>query len=70
MTGAIFDNGETMKTIKRADLSKLHMVASGEKKQITKVIDNGVVKEWVGIGWITLDAPTDEERKTLPVVKD
>lgn len=53
-----------------AQLSNLRMVASGELKGITKVIDGGVVKEWVGIGWITLEPPTDEERKTLPVVED
>lgn len=58
-----------MKTIKRSELATIRMVVS-EKHRITKVIDGDVVKEWVGIGWITLDPPTEEERKTLPVVED
>lgn len=55
------------KRIHAERLSNLAMVAGGEKS-ITKVIDDGVVKEWVGFGWVDLRAATAEDRKTLPVV--
>lgn len=56
-------------TITRAELTNLRMVAGNEKKYSVVVID-GVVKEWVGIGWIEIRQPTAEDLKTLPVVED
>jgi len=46
------------------------MVEGGESR-ITKIIHQGRVKEWVGIGWIDVtDSTTPMERRALPVVKD
>ncbi len=56
-----------MKTVKSSELASFRMVASNEKKY-DRVIDKGVVKQWVGFGWVTEEAPTDEERATLPFV--
>lgn len=56
-------------TITRAELTNLRMVVGNEKKYSVVIID-GVVKEWVGIGWIEIRKPTEEDLKTLPVVED
>lgn len=56
-------------TIKRSELTNLRMVAGNEKKYSVVIID-GVVKEWVGIGWIEIREPTEEDRKTLSTVVD
>ena len=46
-------------TITREELSRLSFCNS--KKLPTKISDNGIVKEWVGIGWIELDEkPKDD----------
>ena len=55
--------------MKRTELSNLRMVAGNEKKYSTVVID-GLVKTWVGIGWITEREATAEDMKTYPVVED
>ena len=55
-------------TIPAAECSTLKMVAGNERK-ITCVIDEGEVKEWVGIGWITLRQATPSDRKRFPTVK-
>ena len=57
------------KTIKRAKLSNLSMVAGGEKT-ISKVILDGVVKQWVGFGWVDEGKPTKQQNETLPHVID
>ena len=41
----------TRQLIKISELSTIKMVA-GNEATYSKVIMNGVVKEWVGIGWI------------------
>lgn len=51
------------------DLTSIKMVASGEKR-ITKVIRGGMVKEWVGIGWIDLRPATSRDRQRYPEVKE
>jgi hypothetical protein len=56
-------------TVKRRELDNLRMVGGNEARYST-VIDQGQVKEWVGIGWISLGPPTREQRKTLPIVID
>lgn len=54
-----------MKTVPVSKLSSFAMV-SGDEKRITKVIHNGKVKEWVGIGWVEVRTPTERDRKTIP----
>ncbi len=53
--------------IQRHLLSSLRMVAGGEKTHPI-VIDSGVVKEWIGFGWIDLREATDDDRTTYPEV--
>lgn len=57
-----------MKKVKVEKLRNITMAAGGEKK-ITKVIDGGNLKEWVGIGWITLRRATNEDLKQYPIVE-
>lgn len=57
------------KTIKRSKLSNLSMVASGEKS-ISKVIIDGTVKQWAGVGWVNEGKPTKHQTETLPHVVD
>lgn len=59
----------TQQTIKRRELTNLRMVVGNEKKYSVVIID-GVVKEWIGIGWLELREPTEEDLKTFPVVED
>jgi hypothetical protein len=58
-----------MKTVARSRLSTPAMIAGGELKY-TKVIMNGVLKEWVGIGWIELRQATPADIKKYPTVED
>lgn len=58
-----------MKTVKRSEVSNLRMVAGNEKKY-THIIDDGVLKAWVGIGWITVRQATDEDLKSHPTLED
>ena len=50
--------------IPRAKLTNLRMTAGNEKKY-RLVIDGEDVKEWVGIGWITLRKATAADKKRL-----
>ena len=56
-----------METVKATELSKLRMVA-GNEKIYDAVIDEGVLKEWVGIGWIDIGPATEEDHKKYPTV--
>lgn len=56
-----------MKTVKRSELSNIRMVAGNEKKY-QKIILDGVVKEWVAIGWIEIDDYPDTDK--YPTVID
>lgn len=53
-------------TVSFKDVSTISMVNVGEKK-IKKVIHDGVVKEWVGIGWVPTDERPDPDK--IPTVK-
>ena len=53
--------------ITRKELSNLRMVAGNEKKY-GKVIMGGVLKEWIGFGWIVLRIATEKDRKRYPEV--
>ena len=56
--------------VKRRELQNLRMGAGNERKY-RKVIIDGRVKEWVGIGWIDLGVPSDADQLLLPeVVED
>lgn len=57
-----------MKTVKRSELSNLRMVAGNELKYHTVIMEDGVVKEWVGFGWVGEDQATKEDRKLYPTV--
>jgi hypothetical protein len=55
------------KTVHARDCSYLAMTAGNETK-FSKVIDEGIVKQWVGIGWVD-EGPEEYPRdKNLPRV--
>jgi len=56
-----------MKIVKANDLSKFKMVA-GNEKRYSAVIDNGILKEWVAIGWVDLREATQKDYEKFPVV--
>ena len=58
-----------MTTVKRSALSNFKM-AAGNEKRISKVILDGMLKEWVGIGWVDLRRATAADLKKYPTVKD
>jgi hypothetical protein len=57
-----------IKTVQARRLSNLAM-ANGYEKLYTIVIDNNVVKEWVGIGWIELRKATTKDLNKYPIVE-
>lgn len=54
-------------TVTFDDVTVLRMVA-GNEKRFTRVIHDGFVKEWVGMGWIALNRATAQDRRTYPTV--
>lgn len=54
-----------IKKIHRSELSNLKMVCGNEKK-FTKVIMDGIVKQWVGFGWVDVDEVPNPD--TMPTV--
>lgn len=56
-----------MKTVDISELANIKMTCGNEKKY-SKVIHDGVVKEWVGIGWIDIDE--SPKGKKYPVVAE
>jgi hypothetical protein len=56
-----------METVKATELSKLRMV-TGNEKIYDAVIDEGVLKEWVGIGWVEHGPATEKDYEKYPVV--
>jgi len=57
-----------IKTVKASDLSLLKMVAGGEKRHKIVVDTDGILKEWVGFGWINLRQATEADRERWPRV--
>lgn len=55
---------EDRESIKRSKCSNLRMIA-GNEKYINKFADNGEIKEWVGIGWVTIG--TYETLNDVPI---
>ena len=48
-------------------LSKLAMIQGNEKKY-SIVIDEDILKQWIGFGWIELREATTEDLKKYPIV--
>ncbi len=53
------------KGIKREELTNLRMSA-GNAKKFTKVICDGFVQQWVGIGWVKERKATKRDLETIP----
>jgi hypothetical protein len=49
-------------------LSTIKMVAGGEQRHPI-VIDDGVIKNWVGFGWVTGDAASEDDYYKYPEVQ-
>ena len=58
----------TVKKVKATELSNFRMAGHNEMKY-PAVIDNGILKEWVAIGWVDLREATPEDHKIFPVVE-
>ena len=56
-----------METVKATELSKFRMVA-GNEKIYRFVIDEGIVKDWVGIGWVDIGPATEKDYEKYPTV--
>ena len=54
-----------MRTVMRSELTNIKMVAGNEKNYSTVIID-GIVKDWVGFGWVGDTEATDEDRAKFP----
>ena len=44
-------------------------MAGGNEEKYTAVIDNGILKEWVAIGWIDIREATEKDYEKFPTVK-
>ena len=55
------------KTVKAEELSSSKMTTGSEKKH-TKVIDDGMLKSWVGIGWVAEKEATESDKLRYPTV--
>lgn len=55
-------------TVQARELTKFKMTAGNEKKY-TAVIDEGILKEWVAIGWIDVREANETDYKKYPVVE-
>ena len=58
-----------MTTVARSELTNLRMVAGNEKKY-SRIIDNGCLKEWCGIGWCRIRTATERDRVIYPVAEN
>ncbi len=55
------------KTVDASEVTSLRMAAGNEKKY-SKVILNGHLREWVGIGWIDTGPATTSQLRRYPHV--
>jgi hypothetical protein len=55
-------------TVPASALTNISMV-EGNEKIYKIVIDNGMLKEWVGIGWIELRKATAKDKDKYPTIK-
>lgn len=56
-----------MNTVTFQEVSTMAMTSGGEKR-ISKVIHEGDLKQWVGIGWVVERKATAEDKKRYPLV--
>jgi len=49
------------------ELSNIRMTAGNESKY-SFVIDDGILKQWVAIGWIDLRSATSADKREYPTV--
>jgi hypothetical protein len=54
--------------IKAEECRIISMVAGNEKK-FDKIIHNGLIKQWVGIGWVTEGPADSTDCDKYPIVK-
>lgn len=54
--------------VKASELSKLRMTA-GNENRYSKVIQDGRLLQWVGIGWVDLGTATKEDYSNYPEVE-
>jgi len=54
-------------TIPAREFTNLAMI-NGNEKTYSIIVHNGVVKEWVGFGWIVLHPATPEDLAKYPTV--
>lgn len=52
------------KALKRKDIANSAMVA-GNEDEFTEIILDGVVKKWVGIGWVEVRKATQEDYQKI-----
>lgn len=57
-----------MEKVKASELSTIKMTCGNEKKYKT-VIDDGIIKDWVAIGWIDVREATEKDYEKIPVVE-
>ena len=55
------------KTVKRSELTTLKMVEGNEKKYSTVIID-GILKDWVGFGWVGEGKASIENKRKYPTM--
>jgi len=53
----------------RSELSNLRMT-TGNEKEYNRGVDGVLLKEWVGIGWITIRTATEQDRKVYLIAVD
>jgi len=56
-----------MKTVNASELSNLKMTA-GNEHLYSYIIDEGMLKHWVGIGWIEEGLASIKDQKKYPTI--
>ena len=57
------------KPISYREVSNIAMT-TGKEKTLSKVIHKGILKEWVGIGWVDLRTANKDDFEKYPEVKE
>ena len=55
--------------VKRSELTNMKMV-SGNESKYSRIIVDGVVKNWIGFGWIPEGKATKDDYNKYPVVEE